>query len=541
MIDETGRGSAAILIVDDVPANLLALEAVLQPLGHRTVAARSGNEALKALLDEEFAVILLDVTMPGMDGFETAQLIRDRNKTRSVPIIFLTAVQSDALFVSRAYERGAVDYLTKPFDPDVLRAKVSFFVELYLMRERVTQLAALEARQQEAESARARLREVLMQLPVAMAVTDGREHRVELTNPSFIQLGAASESVGRRLREVFPALAGDDEELDAVYRSGQPLARHERELTSAGADGIPARRFVTYSLQPFRGQDGTVVGVIVCGADVTREVLARENERRAQSERERLLGELQLALRSRDDFLMVASHELRTPLTSLQLTASSLVRQLERAGGESLPAPLLDDRLRTVKRQLDRLEQLINALLDVSRIGVGRLELELERVDAVEVVGEVLARLRDEAARQNVSLRLEAPAELTGSWDRSRLDQVVTNLVTNAIKYGHSKPVDVSISGDESDITLRVRDQGIGVAVEQQHRIFDKFERAASQRNYGGLGLGLWITRELLVLMGGVVTVESSPGNGATFTVTLPRNYAGVATASRAPSETSTH
>src|SRR6185312_98420 len=120
--------SASILIVDDVPANLMAMEAVLQPLGQRVVSARSGHEALRALLDEEFAVILLDVTMPGMDGFETAQLIRDRSKTRGVPIIFLTAMTSNEQFVLRAYERGAVDYLIKPFDPDILRAKVAVFV-----------------------------------------------------------------------------------------------------------------------------------------------------------------------------------------------------------------------------------------------------------------------------------------------------------------------------------------------------------------------------------------------------------------------------
>jgi signal transduction histidine kinase len=541
MTGHSARGSAAILIVDDVPANLLAIEAVLQPLGQRLVSARSGEEALKALLDEEFAVILLDVTMPGMDGFETAQIIRDRSKTRSVPIIFLTAAHANDQFVMRAYERGAVDYLTKPFDPEILRAKVGVFVELYLMRERVTQLAALEARQHEAEGARARLREILMQLPVAMAVTEGRDHVVELANRSFGQLGGSGDAVGRPLRDVFPALAGETEELDRVYRSGEALTRHEREQLHTDKDGLRSRRFVTYSVQPFRAADGSVVGLIVCGSDMTREVLARENERRAQAERERLLGELQLALRSRDDFLMVASHELRTPLTSLQLTASSLVRQMEKAGGQPLPAPLLDERMRTVKRQLDRLEQLINALLDVSRIGAGRLELQLEQVCLVDVVNEVLARMRDEAARQNVTLRLEAPRELPGTWDRSRLDQIVTNLVTNAIKYGQSKPVDVILSDRDGDAVLRVRDQGIGVAAEQQQRIFDKFERAASQRNYGGLGLGLWITRELVELMRGSVSVESAPGQGATFTVSLPREVAALRAATLASENSSTH
>ena len=520
--------SASVLIVDDVPANLLTLEAVLQPLGQRVVTARSGQEALRALLDEEFAVILLDVTMPGMDGFETAELIRDRNKTRGIPIIFLTAMQGNEQFIHRAYERGAVDYMMKPFDPDILRAKVAVFVELFLMRERVKQVAALEASQRESESARTRLFDMLMQLPMAMAATVGPEHVIELANPWFAQLAGKRHLIGRSILDVFDDLiAGAPPELDEVFRSGEAVTKQQRRISVLGDDGVRVTRYVTYSVQPFRLHDGTVGGLIICGADVTAEVQARENERRAQAERERLLDELQAALHARDDFLMVASHELRTPLTSLQLTASSVLRQLQRSEGKSLPAPVLDDRMRTVKRQLDRLEQLINALLDVSRIGARRLELQLEHVDLVEVANDVLTRLRDEASRMNVELQLQSPTSLVGVWDRSRLDQILTNLVTNAIKYGQSKPVDVVISAAAADgrAEVRVVDRGIGVDVDQQERIFGKFERAASQRNYGGLGLGLWITRELVELMSGEVRVDSTPGNGATFIVSLPREH----------------
>lgn len=525
MSDLAAAGRASILIVDDVSANLLAMEAVLVPLGQRIVRARSGQEALRALLDEEFAVILLDVTMPGMDGFETATLIRDRSKTRSVPIIFLTAVQGNEQFAMRAYERGAVDYLTKPFDPDILRAKVSVFVELYLMREQVKQLAVLEQRERDAENHRARLFELLMQAPMAMAATAGREHVVEIANPPFCRLAGGKRAlVGRRLRDVFKDLISSDPgELDDVFVSGEPVTKQQRPISFVGDDGTRVTRYVTYSVQPFRERDGAVAGLILCGSDVTAEVLARENERRAQVERERLVTELEQALRARDDFLMVASHELRTPLTSLQLTASSLLRQLHKAGGSPLPASLLDERMGAVKRQLDRLEHLINALLDVSRIGAGRLDLQLEQTDLVEVARDVLSRLRDEAARQNVAIALDAPPSLTGCWDRSRVDQILTNLVSNAIKYGHGKPVEVVITMAGPSAELRVRDHGIGVEREQQERIFGKFERAASQRNYGGLGLGLWITRELVELMQGSVRVESMPGAGATFIVLLPR------------------
>ncbi len=516
---------ASILIVDDVAANLMAMEAVLQPLGQRIVCARSGQEALRALLEEDFAVILLDVTMPIMDGFETAQLIRDRNKTRGVPIIFLTAMQGNEQFILRAYERGAVDYLIKPFDADILRAKVSVFVELYMMRERVKQVAALEARQREAEEGRARLFELLMQLPTAMVATRGSEHVVEIANPPFTRLAGKRQVIGRRLRDIFHDLISSDPgELDDVFKSGEPITQTQRAISLVGDDGVRTTRYITYSVQPFRQHDGTVAGLILCGTDVTNEVQARENERRAQLERERLVTELEQALHARDDFLMVASHELRTPLTSLQLTASSVLRQLHKAAGKPLPPQLLDERMSAVKRQLDRLEQLINALLDVSRIGVGRLELQLEDADLVEIARDVLSRVRDEASRQNVTLELQAPASLVGRWDRSRVDQILTNLIANAIKYGQGKPVDVIVTGDDEHAELRVRDRGIGVPREQQERIFGKFERAASQRNYGGLGLGLWITRELVELMHGSVRVESTPGHGATFIVSLPRH-----------------
>src|SRR6185312_6486521 len=263
MSESREQPRASILIVDDVPANLMAMEAVLQPLGQRVVAARSGQEALRALLDEEFAVILLDVTMPGMDGFETAQVIRDRNKTRGVPIIFLTAMTGNEQFILRAYERGAVDYLIKPFDPDILRAKVAVFVELYLMRERVKQLAAVEASQRESEAARTRLFDMLMQLPMAMAATRGPEHVVELANPFFTRLAGRRPLIGKKILEAFDDLiGGEPPELDEVFRSGEGVTRQQRRISLVGDDGSRQTRYVTYSVQPFRAHDGSVGGLI---------------------------------------------------------------------------------------------------------------------------------------------------------------------------------------------------------------------------------------------------------------------------------------
>jgi signal transduction histidine kinase len=518
------KDTASILIVDDVPANLLALQAVLRPLGQPIVAARSGEEALRALLAEEFAVILLDVSMPDIDGFETARLIRDRNRTRGIPIIFLTAMSANHQFVMRAYERGAVDYLTKPCDPDILRAKVAVFVELYLMRRRLQDLAAVEARRAETEAARERLLLILMQMPVAVSFLRGPDHVFELANRVCQQMVPQRPLIGRRFSDVFPEAAASAiaQRLDRAYLEGQPQTDFAQRIEFVDTGGLTQARWLSYTLQPFLDHDKHVDGIVGIVFDVTTEVQGRMHDDQRRRERERLLAELQQALHVRDDFLMVASHELRTPMTSLQLTASSVLRQLDKRGAQPLSPERLEERIRTVKRQLDRLEHLINTLLDVSRIGAGRLELQLERVSLTEVVHDVVSRFREEAKRHQAEIEIEFAPDIFGSWDRSRVDRIVTNLVSNAIKYGQGKPIGITLKRLNGQAELRVNDRGIGIALEMQDRIFDKFERAASQRNYGGLGLGLWIARQLAEALQGTVSVESEIGKGSTFMVTLP-------------------
>ncbi|WP_242340633.1 CHASE domain-containing protein [Anaeromyxobacter sp. SG66] len=232
----------------------------------------------------------------------------------------------------------------------------------------------------------------------------------------------------------------------------------------------------------------------------------------------RLYAAARAAVRERDEFLSIASHELRTPLTSLALQSESL-----RAKANRLQLDDVARKAEVIRRNVDRLARLVASLLDLSRITAGRLELELEPFDLAELAREVVARFEDEARRAGCTLELVAPEPVPGSWDRLRLDQVLTNLVSNAIKYGPNQPVEVRVEGVGERAVLTVRDRGIGIPPEDQARIFERFERAVSKRSYGGFGLGLWIVREIVESLGGTVRVESAPGSGATFTVELSR------------------
>ncbi len=247
-------------------------------------------------------------------------------------------------------------------------------------------------------------------------------------------------------------------------------------------------------------------------------------------------GELEEAVRVRQDFLSVAGHELKTPLTALWLNLRLIEQTLARRPEPATPSEparpsmfdenaRLGERWRGLQRQLARLNGLIDQLLDVSRLAAGKLTLELEPLELSEVVRDVVGRF---AASTEAGIRLDLPdagnpdAGTHGRWDRLRIEQVITNLVSNAVKYGAERPVRVGVRRQAEDVVIDVRDEGIGIAPEAQERIFDRFERAVSARQYGGLGLGLWIVRQLVEGMGGTISVESQVGHGSTFTVRLP-------------------
>jgi signal transduction histidine kinase len=244
------------------------------------------------------------------------------------------------------------------------------------------------------------------------------------------------------------------------------------------------------------------------------------HQRRTERERERLVVELREAVRARDDFLSIASHELRTPLTTLMLGSEHLMRLC--AGREPPPASTLLGKVERIHAQGKRLERLVGTLLDVARIAQGRVELFPEQLDVAFVVRDQVMRLEENAAKAGSTVTVDAPSPIVGRFDRTRLEQIVDNLVANAIKFGSGKSVEVAVHATDQGVRLTVRDHGLGIAKEDRARIFERFEQAISERHYGGLGLGLWVTRQIVEAMGGTVFVTGEVGEGSTFIVEWP-------------------
>ncbi|MFP2933046.1 ATP-binding protein [Pyxidicoccus sp. 3LG] len=305
----------------------------------------------------------------------------------------------------------------------------------------------------------------------------------------------------------------------------QALPDEERRLAT---QALGVRTFISVPLM----SRGKVLGALTLvntesgrrytQADVR---LAEDLARRAATSLDngRLYMEAQDAIRARDTFLSVASHELNTPLTSLTLNVQALRRDLEPRSASAPPPEALNTKVLAVQRQLSRLSSLVRELLDVSRITAGRLRLEREDLDLAALAREMVPRFSEDAARAGCTLRLDAPGPATGHWDRLRLEQVLQNLLSNAIKYGRGHPIDVRVGADAERAWLSVRDEGVGIAPEGQARLFQRFERLSSERHYGGLGLGLWIVKQIVDALEGRIRVESASGQGSTFTVELPR------------------
>jgi signal transduction histidine kinase/CHASE1-domain containing sensor protein len=377
-----------------------------------------------------------------------------------------------------------------------------------------------EASRRSAQTEREHLHGLFMQAPALIGIQRGPDHILEFLNLVARKL-LGERSIGKPFLEGFvEASAAQMALLDRVYKTGERFTGMDVPMmVDWRGDGTRVERFFTFVHEPMRDADGQVEGIMSFAFDVTDQVMARKRM-------EALAGDLRKAVRVRDDFLSIAGHELKTPLAALQLQVQGLERHIER-GIFGAVQPALLDRLRKVGGHVDRLERLIGELLDVSRITSGRLTLDAEELDLAALVREICERFSEQTARSGSTLALEADVPLVGRWDRLRLDQVVSNLVSNAIKYGEGRPIVVKVEPTSDErVRVVVRDHGIGIAPEDQARIFDRFERAVSDRNYGGLGLGLWISRQIVDAFGGTLSVESTPATGSAFTLDLPRQPA---------------
>lgn len=231
---------------------------------------------------------------------------------------------------------------------------------------------------------------------------------------------------------------------------------------------------------------------------------------------------LEEAVQARDEFLSIASHELRTPLTPLKLQIQVFLNNIRRRDWDRLEESRIERMAETCERAISRLSSLVDNLLDVSRINAGKLNLNYESLELTELAQEILERFRAEIQRSQSTVTLEAPALIQGSFDRLRIEQVFVNLLTNALKYGKQKPVHISLTQQYNWIIIEFQDQGIGIAEKDQKKIFQRFERAVDESNIGGMGLGLYITNQIVQAHGGEISVRSLPGEGTTFTVKIP-------------------
>jgi PAS domain S-box-containing protein len=497
---------ARILLVDDNLPNLIALEALLEPLGQELVRVTSGEEALKCCAEHEFAVVLMDVRMPGLDGFDTARRMRERENGRRTPIIFLTALGAEEEDHALAYSQGAVDFLVKPFRPAALLSKVRVFVDLYLKEKTiVAQQKALGEAEREAleRQSESRLQTIIDLMPLCVVAlhADGTPYFCNRAWREYtgIELDQASPStlLGAIHPEDLPRLR---DTLQGALRDGQSM-EIECRLRS-GRDGT--FRWHIGRAMPELGPDGAIVGWIASATDV---------ERQKRAERDAVT-----ANRTKDEFLAIVSHDLRTPLTAILGWAGMLT-----SGNPD--ASKLKRGLETIQRSARAQALLIDDILDVARIMSGKMSIEPVAVDVKEVVAAALDAVQPSALEKNVAVETRLEEVPTTFGDPDRLQQVVWNLAMNAIKFTpKGGTVEVELRCIDGCIQVRVRDNGRGIDPAFLPHVFDRFRQARTDgRADGGLGLGLAIVRHIVELHQGDVTAESAgAGRGAAFTVRLP-------------------
>ncbi len=499
-MNETPSPPIKLLLVDDLEDNLLALGALLRRPGLEVLPARSGREALEILLHHEVALALVDVQMPDMDGFELAELMRGADRTRTVPIIFITAGAREQGRLFRGYDAGAVDFLFKPVDPHVLRHKVDTFFQLNLQKQQLTlQLDLLR----ESEQLRAKIIESSHD-GIGLLDLAGRIISMKASHGTQLTAAQIDEMIGVEWTSLLHPddRAAADRALRAA-RDGGVGRFVARASHSAVAD-----QWWDIALTPIVDASGTVEKLLAVARDVSE-------QRRAQAERERLMTELRETLRLNEMFVAAITHDLRNPLGAILTTAEGLLR---RANDPSMRRPV--ERVLTSGK---RMAAMIDALFDLARARLGGgIPVQRRRTDLLPLTRRVLAE--HQATNPDRVLELKYDGELVGSWDGDRIEQLLSNLLGNAIRHGRSDgPVCLSLDGRAPEtVSLVIRNAGEIDATVFPH-IFDPFRVGSPTERADGLGLGLYIVQQIVKGHGGSIDVESSPEGGTRFRVVLPR------------------
>ena len=563
-----------ILVVDDVPEKIIAMEAILEELGQNVVSVTSGREALRALLNQDFAVILLDVNMPEIDGFETAALIRQRKRSEHTPIIFITAF-SDETHINQGYKLGAVDYILTPVVPEVLRAKVAVFADLFrknelvrrqaeqrieFEREQAARTAAEEANRRSAFLAEA---STVLARSLDFAATVTSTARLAVPTLGDACVVAVADAVGRlshfelACTELYRRELTDQSEehplgeaaaqcAERVFASGstEHLSRAELIHSSNGSgrrdslgnvNGVESPR----AERPVIWEGVVTVPLMARGKILGTMTVARCKPSRSYTEvdirlAEDLAGRAALAIdnarlyqeiregnRRKDEFLAMLGHELRNPLGAV----SNALHCLD-LGSED--KDLFEEAKVILNRQFKHVSRLVDDLLDVSRITQGKVQLRREVVELRRVIEGAVTSARSFIVSRRHELSVSIPSETVRlKADPTRVEQVLSNLLHNAAKYsepgGH---IWLSAEVEGSQVAIHIKDSGIGIDPDLLPRVFDLFTQAdrSLDRSQGGLGIGLTLARSLVHLHGGELRAASAGlGQGSEFTVTLPR------------------
>jgi signal transduction histidine kinase len=501
---------ADILIVDDRPDKLLVYQTILADLGERLFTADSGERALKQILERDFSVILLDVNMPGLDGLETAALIRNRSRSAHVPIIFITADFRDEAHMKRGYSLGAVDYIGSPIVPEILCAKVKVFVDLHRYTQQSKRHAEERAALAEERAARAAAERMSEQWSFLAQASVALSESLDVGEIARVLARACVPVLADRCRVSLSDADGDGHS-EFIWPEGAPP-----EDIANGPLVIPLVA------------GGSTLGTLSLGVGARRQLeadtvaIATKLAGRAAValDNARLYEKLREEDKRKDEFLAMLAHELRNPLAPISNAVHVLSTQ------DPDPVKLSWAR-EVIGRQLRQLVRLVDDLLDVARITRGKIELKIESLDVARVVAAAVETSRPTIDAQQHELTVSLPQEpLRVMGDSTRVAQVLSNIVNNAAKYtDKGGRINVAAAREGSEIVFRVSDSGLGIPRELLKTIFEPFTQIGRtlDRAQGGLGIGLTLAQRLVEMQGGSVSAFSDgPDRGSEFTVRLP-------------------